>query len=90
MDIKRKHIFRKRENNNDWLLLVTWGDKEVLEKFKHFSKWGSKILKNLKSKLLGNEGVDENDGKFITLMNYRLLKWKTMAIREIKSATACT
>ena len=73
MDIKRKHILRKRENGNDWLLLVTWGDKEVLEKFKHFSKWRKYNSKKLKSKILGNEGVDENEGKFITLMTYRLM-----------------
>ena len=34
---------------------------------------GSIILKNLKFKILGNEGVDENEGKFITLMTYRLM-----------------
>ena len=54
MDINRKHIFRKRENGNVWLVL--------LQKFKHFGNGGSVILKNLKGKIPESEGVDENEG----------------------------
>ena len=34
---------------------------------------GSVILKNLKAKILENEEVDENEGKFCTFMTYRLM-----------------
>ena len=72
MDINRKHIFRKRENRNVWLVLVTWGTQKFYKSLNTLVNGGNVILKNLKAKLLENEGVDENEAKFCTIMAYKL------------------
>ena len=53
-----------------------WSPEETKKYWKSLNtlvNGGSIILKNLKSKILENDGVDENEGKFITLITYRLM-----------------
>ena len=53
-----------------------WSPEETKKYWKSLNalvNGGSIILKILKSKILGKEGVDENEGKLITLMTYRLM-----------------
>ena len=73
--ISRENTFLEKEKTEmtDWY----WSPEETKKYWKSLNtivNGGSIILKNLKSKILENEGVDENEGKFITLMTYRLMK----------------
>ena len=73
MDINRNTFLEKEKTEmSDWY----WSPEETKKFYKSLNtlvNGGSVILKNLKAKILENEGVDENEGKFCLVMTNRLV-----------------
>ena len=69
---ENKFLEKEKTEMSDWY----WSPEETQKFYKSLNtlvNGGSVILKNLKAKILENEGVDENEGKFCTFMIYRLM-----------------